>query len=252
MARTSKNIESQDQQETSSAVDPASSAQAVKVTPLELAELLAQNPNYELSSGKKLVIHNMDVNDFLSAIAASDQPKRLQVLQFMMARYSLDINLEGSIVLGEFNIVDHSWTILPGTSGSLRILSKPAMVRRTVADVVSFLNMLPVGQALVLKPRQDLLIAGLSSDAMLDYYQFCQENQDAKVREKGQDEMFAKNCQTLVLKGLSLKIYGLNAAQVDRAIDVNAGGIVFRAIANEEFPAPCLVIALLPVEKTSI
>lgn len=244
MARTSKGT---DMQENESSL--AVSEKEIKLTPVQLADLLTQNQTFELQAGKRLVIHGIDPNDFLNAVTASDHTKRLQVLQFILSRYSLDIAFEGSITLGEFNISEFSWNLSAGASGSLRILSKPSVLRRSIGEIVAFLNMLPVGQAFILSPRQDLLLSGLSSDAMLDYYQFCQEHQDGKAREKEQDALFKKACSMLDLKGLHLKVYGLNAAQVDRAIDVNAGGILFRAVGSEEKTSPALVLALLSSEE---
>lgn len=217
----------------------------LRVTPAELAILLSEQPEFELTDGKKLVVHDMNVNDFFAAITIGDQAKRVQIFCQIMGRFSLEVSLEGSISLGAFNASDYSWTLSHGESGSLKILSKPSTVIRSLSDVVSLLSMLPVGQAFVLKPRQDFLLTGLSSDAMLDYYRLCQDTEDPIAREKGQDEMFMKASQLLSLKGLTLKLYGLNTAQVDRNIDVNAGGILFKAAKKDDATQPSLVLALL-------
>jgi len=222
--------------------------QVVRKTPIELAQILATEGKFELTSSEMLVLSNMDLTDFLEAVAITDLSKRLQVLGKIFSRFSLEISLEGSVALGEFNIGDHSWNLSAGASGSMVIKARPILLRKSVNDLVSFLNMLPVGQGFVLKPSQDLLLEGLTSDSMLDYYKLCQENEDAAARERGQDELFAKNCQTLSLKGLVLKIYGVNAKQVDRGIDVNAGGILFRAMAAEGAQAASLVVVLLNKE----
>ncbi len=226
--------------ETSLATD-----EEMKMTTWQLAEKLSQNASFDIEAGQKLVIQNIDLNDFLTAAGSTEPAIQLQMLQRMMNRFSLEINLEGSINLGQFNLADNSWTILPGNTGSLRIVSKPLALRRSLSELVAFLNMLPVGQALMFKPRQDLLIDGLSPDSMLEYYQFCQDNKDPKEQEKGQDELFAKASSTLALKGLNLRIYALNAVQIDRGIDVNAKGIVFKALGNSELTAPTLVAVLL-------
>ncbi len=221
----------------------------IKVTPAQLADKLLQNPVFEIGADKKLVVYNIDTNDFLSAISASDQPRRLQVFYKMMNKLSLDLSMEGSITLGEFNIGDHSWTILAGESGSLKISSKPSMVVKSVGELVSFLNLMEPGKGFPLKARQDLLITGLSSDAMLDYYQLCQKTEDAKEREQGQDALFKKASDLLNLKGLNLRIYGLNASQVDRNIDINNGGILFKATALNDQTQPHLIITLLETAK---
>ena len=221
----------------------------IRVTPAELAEKLIQNPVFELQADKKLIVHNIDTNDFLSAISATDQARRLQVFYKMMNKLSLDLTLEGSITLGEFNIGDHSWTFSAGESGSLKISSKPSMVVKPVSELVSFLNLMSAGKGFPLKARQDLLITGLSSDAMLDYYKLCQKTEDPKEREKGQDELFKKASELLSLKGLNLRVYGLNAAQVDRNIDINTGGILFKALPMNEQTQPHLIITLLEYVK---
>jgi len=223
-------------------------AEEIRVTPLQLAEMLVQTPDFEVKVGQKLVIHGLHVNDFLAAVAASEWQKKLQVLMDAFKQFYLEVSLEGSISLGEFNLADHAWTLLPGQNGSFTIRARPTSVKKTVNELVSFLNLLPVGQALSLKPKQDLLISGLSSDAMLEFYRFCQENEGGPAREKEQDKLFASACQTLSLKHLSLRIYGVNAVQIDRTIDVASGGILFRVLGNDELKAPSLIITLLPTE----
>ena len=225
--------------------------EVIRKTPIELAQILTTEGKFEITSSEMLVLSNLDLNDFLEAVAITDLSKRLQVLGKILARFSLEVSLEGSIALGEFNIADHSWNLSAGESGSLVIKARPTLLRKSVNDLVSFLNMLPVGQGFVLKPSQDLLLEGLTSDSMLDYYKLCQENEDAVTRDKGQDELFAKNCQTLSLKGLVFKIYGVNAKQVDRGIDVNAGGILFRVVKGEGPQPASLVLVLLNKEQKS-
>ena len=246
MAKPEKRTESPKTQEVTST---AATLEEIKVTPIQLAEMLVQNPSFELQADKKLVIQNIDTNDFISAISASDQPRRLQVFYKMMNKLDLDISMEGSLTLGEFNIGDHSWTLSAGDSGSLKITSKPATVVKTVAEMVAVLNIMSAGKGFPFKARQDLLLTGLSSDAMLDYYRLCQETEDVAAREKGQDELFRKASELLALKGLNLRVYGLNAAQVDRNIDINAGGILFRATQLEDQSQPHLIVTLLEAPK---
>ena len=222
----------------------ASAVALEAMTPMKLAEYLSEHSQLILTSENKLVLRDMDPSDFLTAATAADHLGRLQVLQKIMGRFSLEISLEGSVAIGEFHLDTYSWTLLPGTTGNLTIRAKPMPLKRTLAEIVSFLNMLPVGQAMVLKPHQDLLLSGFSSDAMLDYYQFCQDNSDAKVRELQQDKLFCKSSQLLESKGLTCKIYGLNAVQIDRMIDIHAGGIVFRPIGDEVHSKPSVLMAL--------
>jgi hypothetical protein len=238
-------VQSEKRNESSSA-----SLEEIRVTPVELASMFLQNPVFELSSDKKLVIQNIDTNDFFSAISASDQPRRLQVFLKMMNKFSLDLSLEGSITLGEFSIADHSWTLFAGTSGSLKISTKPATVVKSITEIVSVLSLTPPGTGFPLKANQDLLLTGLSSDGMLDYHRLCQETEDPQAREKGQDTLFRKASEVLALKNLNLRIYGLNVAQVDRNIDINAGGILFKSVKKDEETTPHLILTLLEsIEK---
>jgi hypothetical protein len=245
MAKAEKSVESSKSPETTTAT-----LDHVRVTLVEFAEMLTQSSSFELSGDKKLILHDLNVNDFLTMILASDQPTRLKMFLQMMNRLSMEINLEGSIALGEFNIADHSWTLSAGNGGFLKFISKPTTVVKSLNEIVSFLNLLAPGSGFALKPRQDLLVTGLSQEAMLEYYRLCQETEDAVAREKGQDELFAKANQTLDLKGLTFRIYGLNAEQVNRTIDMNAGGILYKATENKDGTQPNLILALLPKQPS--
>lgn len=217
----------------------------LRMTPSELADQLLQTPLFELSNDRKLTIYNMSANDFITAITAKDQSSRLQVFFHMMKNLSVDVELEGSISIGDFSIGDYSWTLSTGSNGSLKIKSKPSTVVKSIEEIVSFLMLMDLGKGFPLKANQDLLLTGLSRDAMLHYYRLCQEKEDSTTREQGQEELFDKANSTLALKGLSLKIYGLNASQVNRNIDVNAGGILFKATKNSDEMPPHLILALL-------
>ncbi len=221
----------------------------IRVTPMELAEKLIQNPVFELDADKKLVIYNIDSNDFVSAISAIDQPKRLQIFYNIMNKFSLNITLEGSITLGEFDVGSHSWAISAGNSGSLKMTTQPSPLVKSITEIVSFLNLVSAGKGFPLKARQDLLITGLSSSAMLNYHRLCQETEDLVAREKGQDELFRFASELLTLKGLNLKVYGLNASQVNRNIDINAGGILFKAMQLDDGSQPHLILTLLENPK---
>lgn len=217
----------------------------IRMTWTELASKLLQSPIFELQNGESLVVHRMDSSDFISAVEQAEPVERLKLFAEIMKRFSIDISFEGSIALGPFNLADHSWSLSPGNSGTFRIIAKPIPVRKTLSEIISFLSKLPVGQALVLKPFQELFLEELSADAMLNYYQYCQENQEPSAREKGQDEMFNQSNKLLAEKNLLLKVYGLNAMQVDRNIDSNAGGILFRPVGNSELKEPRVVIGLV-------
>ena len=226
-------------------LEEKASVKELRVTSSQLADMLIQEGKIELNEGQSLVIQHMDSSDLLTAVEESEPTKQLGVLVEMMSRFSLEIRLEGSIALGPFNLADHSWTLSPGNSGLLRILAKPSTVRKPLSEIVSFLKKLPVGQALVLKPFQELFLEEISANEMFNYYQHCQENQDPISREKEQDSLFIKSCEALAETNLLLKVYGLNAAQIDRNIDTGAGGISFKPVSSSEFTSPRIVVGLV-------
>lgn len=236
MTKALTNVDSQD----------VVSQEEIRMTPFVLAQYLSQNPKLELSGDKKLVIHNIDSADFLDIAKHTEANQRLLILGQMMNRYSVELALEGSIALGGLNLNDYSWTLSAGASGSLSIAGKVAALRRSLSDMVSFLHMLPKTQGFVLKPFQDLFLTGLSADALLEYYKFSQANTEAQPREKQQEQLFVAECQLLADKKQTLKIFGLNATQIDRFIDVNAGGILFKAVGTNEQSPAALVLGLAP------
>ena len=217
----------------------------------ELAMTLASDGKFEIKEDQVLVLTDLNLSDFFDAVECQDPGLRLAVLGKIFERYSLEVSLDGSINLGEFNINDHSWSISAGTTGSCVLKAVPQTFKRSLSEIVSLLRKMPEGHAFVLKNRQSLLIEGISSESMIDYYQYCQENEDLKLRDLGQDELFEKNCQLLSIKGQALKIYGANAKQVDRAIDINAGGVLFKPVAKKDEEETMLVIVLLPKGEKS-
>ncbi|NDD58196.1 MAG: hypothetical protein EBZ47_02940 [Chlamydiae bacterium] len=249
MAKQLQEEKSKVEKEMASIKEEVIKKQEVRKTFSELAAHLTKEGKFEVKANQVLVISDMDVSDFLEAAMTLDLNHRLNVLGKALNRFSLDLILEGSIGLGEFNIADHSWNILAGTTGSLTIKAKPSALKRSINELVDFLKMLPVGQGFVLKPSQDLLIQGLSKDSMMEYYDLCQEKEDPELRQKGQDELFEKNSSILKVKGLIFKIYGLNSSQVDRAIDMNAGGILFKSVPLADVEHSSLVLVLLSKEK---
>ena len=154
-------------------------------------------------------------------------------------------SLEGSINLGSFNLADHSWSIQAGETGKLCITARPITVRKSLSEIVTFLTKIPVGQALVLKPQQELFLEDILASDLISYYDYCNNEPDGKKREKEQDALFIKNSPILRDKGLTLKVYSLNAKQIDRSIDTGVGGLLFKPIASEEQEHPRIVLGLL-------
>ena len=77
--------------------------QEVRKTFSELAAHLTKEGKFEVKANQVLVISDMDVSDFLEAAMTLDLNHRLNVLGKALNRFSLDLILEGSIGLGEFN-----------------------------------------------------------------------------------------------------------------------------------------------------
>jgi len=224
---------------------PQETKEEIRLTWQQLAETLSKDGKLELGGEKTLIIHQMDGSDFLSLVEEPEATERLKIFVEIMKRFSLELSFEGSVALGPFNLPDHSWNVTAGQNGFLRILAKPLTVRKSIGEIVSFLSKLPIGQALVLKPYQELFIEEIPSDAMFNYYQKCQQENDPVLREKGQDEMFMAGSSALKEKSLALKVYGLNAKQVDRAIDAGAGGILFKPEGSAELKEPRIVVGLV-------
>lgn len=222
----------------------------IRLSCLQLAEKLMQEESVELRGDDTLVIHQIDSSDLLSAVEEVEAVKRVGILVNIMRRFNLEVRLEGSLNLGPLVLADHSWSFKPGESGFFRLSAKPTAVRKSLFELVSFLTKLPVGQALVLKPFQELFLEEIPTSDLVNYYQFCQEEKDVTAHEKKQDELFTQNCSLLTEKNLTLKIYGLNAKQLDRHIDTNIGGIFFKPTTSIEHTHPRIVAVLLENKNT--
>ncbi len=217
----------------------------IKLTWQDLANKLLEQGKVEIQAGQTLIIHQIDISDFLTLVEEPLAPEKVKKLTEIMKRFFLDLSFEGSLALGPFQLADQSWNLTCGASGFLRITAKPLAVRKSLQEIVSFLSKLPVGQALVLRPNQDLFLEEVSADAMFNYYQHCQDETDPVAREKGQDVMFASSSPLLAEKNLLLKVYGLNTKQVDRTIDAAAGGILFKPMGSTELKEPRIVVGLI-------
>jgi hypothetical protein len=219
--------------------------QELRLTWPELANTLSQSGKLELKPGEPLVIHQIELTDFIALVEETKPEVKAALFADMIRRLALDISFEGSIALGPFNLAEQSLTLSAHPGSFLRIRARPRTFTKSLTEIVSFLSKLPVGHALVLKANQDLFIQDLSADAMFSYYQCCQDEGDVQAREKGQDKMFLDSCPMLEEKGLLLKIYGLNVQQVDRAINAAEGGVLFKPVGNDELKEPRIVLGLV-------
>ena len=214
-------------------------------TPLEFALELTAKGSFDLSDHYALVLREMDPSDFLDATMARTPAERLKIFLNMMERLGLKLHLEGSIHFADFHISERSWRIETTNSSYLSIKAIPVMLKRSIDDLVSFLQLLPHGQGFALKPCQDLFLEGLTSQSLMDYYNFCQQNEDPIQRDHHQNLLFETNFQMLSIQGLSLKIFAIHAVQLERMIDVNGQGIVFKAVAIDKKIKPSIIVALM-------
>jgi hypothetical protein len=233
------------EEKTEATDDRAVKKKEIYKTPLEFALALSEKGSFDLSDQDVLILKDMDPSDFIDATIAPTPSERLKMLLNMMGRYGLELHLEGSIHLGDFSIADRSWRIETTRSSHLSIKVKPAACNRLIDDLVNFLQLLPQGQAYVLKPCQDLFLGGLSSESLIEYYNLCQQSEDPMHRDVQQQHLFEKNSQILTVKGLSLKIFGIHAQQLERMIDVKRQGVIFKAVAKDEKIQPSIIIALV-------
>ena len=216
----------------------------IKLTVLELVQKLSKSESIVLKTGESLKIVDLDMNDFLAIANETDNHKKLNGLQLIMNRFKLQLFLEGSMTLGAMNLDDHSWTLTAGDSGQLRISAKLFPLRLSLTDLITFLKRLPLGQALVLKEEQELLLEGFSPEALSSFFNFCQNTTDIKVLEKAQDDFFVSASLSLAQEGLDLKLYALNATMMNREVNPIHGQILFKPVSNEE-KAACRMMAVL-------
>jgi hypothetical protein len=216
-----------------------------KLSVLELAHKLSLSESITLKKGDTLSFSDLDLSDFFAIVNEEDNLKKLGVLQQIMNRCRLILSLEGSLALGALNLDDRSWTLMAGDSGSLTICAKPLPVRLSLQELVLFLKKLPLGQALVLKPNQDLLLEGFSQESVTGYFEFCQNTTDVKVLEKAQDEFFTQANELLKQENLTLKMYALEASMMNREVNPMLGQILFKPQGDETRQHPRMMAALI-------
>lgn len=215
-----------------------------RVTPYEFSSYFSQKPEFILEKNDKLTIHQINVNDFISLTVAPTSEARLAIFAKMIAHFSVELEFSGSISLGEFNISDYSWSLYPGDSGFLKISSRPITTRKSIHELISFLSLMPVGQAFALNPGGHLLLTGFSPTHLQEYYRAFEKGVDASAKEKEQDLLFRKTAKPLTTKNLSLKIYSLHTKQLNRSLRVQEGSILYSPVPEGE-KAPVLIASLV-------
>lgn len=217
----------------------------IKLSVFELAQKLIRGETIELSAEEQLVVSQIDMVDFMAIVNEEDLSKKLGLLQQSLMKYGIAIFMEGAVSLGMLNLDDRSWTITAGEGQKLKVLARALPLRLALNDLVSFLKKLPLGQALALNVHQDLSITGLTEQAVMNYYELSQSNQDASVIEKTQDQFFIASSEVLRNEGLALKIYAMDSAFLNREVNPSFGQISFRPVGNETLVTPRIIAALV-------
>ena len=223
-------------------------ATQTKYSIFELAQKLSNGEKLQLAQGESVHITHLDMTDFLAIANEDDLQKKLSVLQMILNRFNVALVLQGGIVIGGLNLDDRSWTLSAAENQNLEISGASLPLKLTVTDLVKFLKKLPLGQGIAFKANQDVILTGLSEQAVMNYFEFSQNVTDVKVLETAQDQFFAENCHLLRDEKLSLKLFALDAAQLNREVNPAFGMIAFKPVASDEFKQPKIAVALVKSE----
>ncbi len=209
-------------------------ARTVKVTPFELIKQFSKKPVFELKAGQKLIIHDIDTNDFLSALSAKNIQEKLKTLQKIIGKNSLDFLIEGSGFSEKFNLNEQSWTWFVGESGFLKITSSPTAVEKSASEIIACLENLPPQTAVPLKTYQDLLVTGLPPDVIEDF-RLAQSSEKKSENSEGLFDSFR-------FKNHQIRVYALGAKKLKHSIDDNTGSILFQALSEGSQLQPRLML----------
>jgi hypothetical protein len=216
----------------------------LKLSVFELAEKLTKGESIKLNPAETITLTGIDMQDFFAIVNEEELAKKANVLQQIMNRFNIALMLEGAVGLGAMNLDERSWTLAASNETALKISARPLPFKLSINELVNFLKKLPVGQGLVFRSQQDLVLTGFSEKGLMNYYEFSQGTQDPKVLEKAQDQFFFEASEALQKEGLVLKMFGLEAAQLNREVNPAFGMIAFRAQGNETLTQPRIVVAL--------
>lgn len=211
-----------------------------------LMQMLAQGEVITLEKNEALKISEFDMNQFMMLVNEEDHMTKLQMIQKFISSFGLVLNLEGTMTVGAFHLEDRSWMIGSGESGLLKISAKVMPLKKTIDELVTFVKKLPQDQALVLRVGQDLLIEGLNSDSVVNYYELSKNATDPKVLEKIQDEFFFANSKLLQEENLNLKVFAYDATSLNREMNSELGLMVMRAHSTDETKMPRVGVAVMP------
>lgn len=214
------------------------------ITIFSLIQKLSQSEVIHLNQGETLKISEFDMSDFIDLANEPDPIKKLTLIQKHFFGFNLVLNLEGSLAVGNLNLDDRSWMIGASEGGELKISANPIALKKSVDDVVKFLKNLELGHGLVLKAGQDLLLEGFSKDAVQGYFELSAKNSDAKVLENIQDEFFIASSQTLKDDNLVLKVFAVDATNLNREVNPELGMVIFKPISEDVSKKARVVLAL--------
>lgn len=222
--------------------------QVLKFSIFEFIHQLSIGNSVELNPLESMTISHLSADDFIKIANEQEFPKKLQVLQEILGKHNLQLNMEGGLVIGAMNLDDYSWVLSAPESQKLTITAKPLALKLNMHELVLFLKKLPLGQGFMFHENQDLMLSGFSEQNVKDYFDSSLNNKDSKVLEATQDALFRTASDVLKNENLSLKIYALNATQLNREVNPKFGFIVFRAQSPDLQKKPRIIVAL---EKTS-
>lgn len=218
--------------------------ETINFTVFEFVQELNQKKAVELSNEQELTLKAFDLADFMTLASLDDNHKKVGLLQQVFARFGLQLFFEGSMHLKKLSLDDMSLTFSAGESKVLKITARPSFLRRSIQDLVGFLQNLPENGVIALKPNQDLLIEGFSKQELMDYYQVCSSNKDLQVQQNAQDALFQNTSLVLKEKGLNFRIFAANAEAINREINSELGGLYLRATSKEADKDPVILMGL--------
>jgi len=211
----------------------ATIARTVKLTPFELLEKFTKESIFEIKADQKLIIQDIETNDFIGALSAKNTKEKLEALQRIIGKKSLNFFIEGSGFSEKFNLNEQSWTWIVEAGGFLKITSSRPAVEKSASEIISCLENLPSKIGVPLKPNEDLLITGLSPDAIEDF----RLTQSLKKGSENRTEVF----DSFRFKGRQVRVYGLGANKLEHSI-LNECSILFKALSEGSQLQPRLML----------
>jgi hypothetical protein len=219
-----------------------------KISIFELAEKLSKGEVIQLKTKESLCMSSFEITDFMAIANEENLEKKLLILQSVLARFNIQLQLDGAITLGAMNLDDRSWTITASNEDKLKISSRPLPMKIALSELVNFLKKLPIGQGLILKPNQDVIVTGFSEESVQNFFELSKSTQDLTVLEKTQDQFFIQSSELLAKEGLCLKMFAHEARMMNREVNPSFGAVAFIPQGDETLKEPKMIAALVKQE----